>query len=189
MEKMPRMTGARVARVQKKSLERKALKNARRGGRRRPAITLMDPATAKMATAGQRSAPSGTRRSARSAMTAMTKVAAQMMAAALGGVACPGAGAPRQVGGSLRAGAPLRARVLRRLFRHDAAPSLLLRPPLTGAVRVGLPNDLAVTRLPEVLGDFGVANPGIRLEVVCDISTSLLRGLQEGRDQLLQAEA
>lgn len=73
------------------------------------------------------------------------------------------------------------------LFLHDEAVARLFRPHLTGAIHVGLPNDFAVTLLPEVLGEFAAANADIRLEVACDISANLLRGLQEGRHDLIVA--
>lgn len=73
------------------------------------------------------------------------------------------------------------------LFLHDEALSRLLRPILTGTVRVGLPNDFAVALLPEVLADFVATNPDVRLDVTCDISAALLRGLGEGRHDVIVA--
>lgn len=72
---------------------------------------------------------------------------------------------------------------------HDEALSRLLRPAVVGKVRVGLPNDFAVTLLPNVLADFLSTNPGVRLDVVCDISGTLLRGLQDGRHDVIVAMA
>lgn len=70
---------------------------------------------------------------------------------------------------------------------HDEALSRLLRPVVTGTVRVGLPNDFAVTLLPGVLADFIATNPGVQLDVACDISTNLLCGLDEGRHDVVVA--
>ena len=73
------------------------------------------------------------------------------------------------------------------LCLHDEALSRLLRPTVTGSVHVGLPNDFAVALLPTVLADFIDANPGVCLDVVCDISVNLLRGLDEGRHDIIVA--
>jgi DNA-binding transcriptional LysR family regulator len=73
------------------------------------------------------------------------------------------------------------------LCLHDEAVSRLLRPAVSGVIRVGLPNDFAITLLPSVLADFLAANPGIRLDVVCDISSTLLRGLLDGQHDVIVA--
>lgn len=73
------------------------------------------------------------------------------------------------------------------LLLHDEALSRLLRPAVTGAVRVGLPNDFAVSLLPEMLTSFIASNPGVRLDVTCDISLNLLRGLRDGRHDVIVA--
>lgn len=73
------------------------------------------------------------------------------------------------------------------LCLHDEALSRLLRPVVAGAVRVGIPNDFAVSLLPEVLADFGVGHRGVRLDVVCDISANLLRSLEQGRLDVIVA--
>ncbi|MCF3948378.1 LysR substrate-binding domain-containing protein [Acidiphilium iwatense] len=73
------------------------------------------------------------------------------------------------------------------LCLHDEALSRLLQRTVTGAVRVGLPNDFAVTLLPEVLVDFISRNPGVRLDVSCDISLNLLRGLHDGHHDVIVA--
>ena len=73
------------------------------------------------------------------------------------------------------------------LSLHDEALSRLLRPAVVGTVRVGLPNDFAVALLPNVLADFMETNPGVRLDVACDLSSTLLRGLQDGRHDVIVA--
>src|SRR5712692_10444553 len=82
MEKMPNVTNARVANVQKKSLERKAAKKAISAGRRRAASTVTTPAAMNTATTGQNDEPSGASRIANSAMSATRKAAAQIRGAA-----------------------------------------------------------------------------------------------------------
>src|SRR6266853_874849 len=81
MEKMPNVTRARVANVQKKSFERKAWKNAIKAGRRRAASTVTTPAAMNTATTGQNNEPSGASRIPNSAISATTKAVAQMRAA------------------------------------------------------------------------------------------------------------
>lgn len=73
------------------------------------------------------------------------------------------------------------------LLLHDEALSRLLKPALSGVVHVGLPNDFAVMLLPGVLSDFSAIHPGVRLEVACDISAKLLRGLHEGEHDVIVA--
>lgn len=73
------------------------------------------------------------------------------------------------------------------LCLHDEALSRLLRPAVTGSVRVGLPNDFAVTLLPNVLADFIEANPGVCLDIACDISMNLMRGLKDGHHDIIVA--
>src|ERR1700730_1399327 len=81
IEKMPNVTNARVANVQKKSFERKAAKNAINAGRRRAAITVTMPLARNTATTGHNSEPSGARRIANNAMSATANAAAQSNAA------------------------------------------------------------------------------------------------------------
>src|SRR3982074_653665 len=92
IEKMPSVTSARVAKVQKKSLERKAWKKAISAGSRRAASTVTTPLVTKTATTGHSQSPSWARRIAKRAMRAGTKEAAASI----------GAGGPRT--GADRAG-------------------------------------------------------------------------------------
>jgi DNA-binding transcriptional LysR family regulator len=85
------------------------------------------------------------------------------------------------------AGELLASYARRILCLHDEAASRLLRPQVVGAVRFGLPNDFAVTYLPGVLADFIAINPDVRLDVACDISINLLRGLRDGRQDVVMA--
>lgn len=89
---------------------------------------------------------------------------------------------------SLSPAGELLATYARQILRlHDEALSRLLRPAVVGTVRVGLPNDFAFALLPAVLADFLETNPGVQLDVVCDISSTLLRGLQDGRHDVIVA--
>lgn len=89
---------------------------------------------------------------------------------------------------SLSPAGELLATYARQILRlHDEVLSRLLRPAVVGTVRVGLPNDFAVALLPNVLADFLETNPGVQLDVVCDISSTLLRGLQDGRHDVIVA--
>lgn len=64
---------------------------------------------------------------------------------------------------------------------HDEALSLLMKPIAVGSIRVGIPNDFAVSFLQEVLGDFIALEPGVTIDVRCEISATLLHQLQEGK--------
>ncbi|MDH5556311.1 MAG: LysR substrate-binding domain-containing protein [Alphaproteobacteria bacterium] len=66
------------------------------------------------------------------------------------------------------------------LLLHDEAVARVLRPEPAGAVRVGLPNDFAVTLLPGILGEFAMEFPAVSLEVGCALSHSLLDRLSGG---------
>lgn len=56
-----------------------------------------------------------------------------------------------------------------------------------GKVRIGLPNDLAISYLPYVLGNFAKANPNIALDVVSDISRALVNQREANRSDLILA--
>lgn len=79
------------------------------------------------------------------------------------------------------AGETLAGYARRILELHDEALAQLAGPTVTGSVRVGIPNDFAVSFLPRVLSDFLALEPGIAVEVRCEISIALLRELQEGK--------
>src|SRR2546428_1817928 len=95
IEKMPSVTNARVANVQKKSLERNAWKKAINAGSRRAASTVTMPLVTKRAATGHSQAPSGARRIANSAMSAIRKAPPQTMGTA------PPPNPPPQRGGGL----------------------------------------------------------------------------------------
>jgi DNA-binding transcriptional LysR family regulator len=57
---------------------------------------------------------------------------------------------------------------------------VVARPAADGVVRLGLPEDFAAYRLPELLYDFKRARPTLRLDVRCGLSASLQRALEAG---------
>lgn len=73
------------------------------------------------------------------------------------------------------------------LLLHNEALSRIQHSSTAGSVRVGLPNDFAVSLLPEVLTGFIEKNPNVDLDVNCDISRNLLQGLQAGRHDVIVA--
>ncbi len=55
---------------------------------------------------------------------------------------------------------------------------------LTGAVRLGLPDDYADRFLPEILGRFARSNPRVEVSVVCEQSTRLFEMIRAGEVDL-----
>jgi DNA-binding transcriptional LysR family regulator len=82
--------------------------------------------------------------------------------------------------GLTSAGETLTGYARRILLLHDEAVARMMRPEPAGAVRVGLPNDFAVTFLPGILGSFAAEFPDVSLEVGCALSHSLLAALSGG---------
>jgi len=64
---------------------------------------------------------------------------------------------------------------------NDEALGSLAQPALAGHVRVGTPNDFAITFQPRILGRFAERHPGVSLEVSCDLSAHLLEDFAQGR--------
>lgn len=62
----------------------------------------------------------------------------------------------------------------------EEARDVLARPESEGAVRLGIPEDFAAYRLPQLLGNFARARPGLRLDVRADQSKYLRRDLERG---------
>ncbi len=67
------------------------------------------------------------------------------------------------------------------LALNDEAISRLKSPNVGGVVRVGLPNDFAVSLLPTILGGFTSAHEGITLEVDCGISRDLIQDIDQNQ--------
>ena len=63
---------------------------------------------------------------------------------------------------------------------NDEAIGTLTQPALAGHVKVGTPNDFAITFLPRILGRFVDRYPGVTLDVSCDLSVNLLKQFAAG---------
>ncbi len=65
------------------------------------------------------------------------------------------------------------------LCLNDEALGRLIDRHASGPIRVGLPNDFAVSFLPFILGDFSREHAAASLNVECKISAELMHGLQK----------
>ncbi len=61
---------------------------------------------------------------------------------------------------------------------NDQAISSLTQPKVTGHIRLGIPNEFAISFLPDILGKFSNTHPEISLEVTCDLTTNLMQMLK-----------
>lgn len=69
----------------------------------------------------------------------------------------------------------------RRMLRYnDELLAELSEPDLSGAVRLGVPEDFATAHLPGVLAAFTQAHPLVELEVTCDLTLNLLPRFEAG---------
>jgi DNA-binding transcriptional LysR family regulator len=68
------------------------------------------------------------------------------------------------------------------LLLNDEVLSRLITPKVSGCVRIGLPNEFAVSLLPEILGKFAQSHPHVSLEVKCDLSVNLLVRLEKNHE-------
>lgn len=68
---------------------------------------------------------------------------------------------------------------------NDEVITRLTRSSVTGAVRLGVPNEFADSFLPEILGKFAQRYPEVAIEVGCELSTHLLAKLQKGEYDLV----
>jgi len=76
----------------------------------------------------------------------------------------------------------------RRMLRlNDEAVSALIAPQMRGHVRLGIPNEFAISVLPTILARFSQTHPEVTLEVICDLSRNLLQALGEQRFDLVLA--
>ncbi|MFT4277880.1 MAG: LysR family transcriptional regulator [Rhodopseudomonas sp.] len=78
------------------------------------------------------------------------------------------------------AGERLLSYARRLLALAEEARDVVGRPNTEGAVRLGIPEDFALYRLPRLLGSFSRARPGLRLDVRADQSLNLKRDLDRG---------
>jgi len=60
---------------------------------------------------------------------------------------------------------------------NDEAIASIVQPKVAGHIRLGIPNEFAVSVLPQILARFAQSHPGVTLEVSCELSTHLLDGL------------
>lgn len=66
------------------------------------------------------------------------------------------------------------------LHLNDEVIGRLTRAPISGMVRLGVPNEYADSFLPEILGKFAQNYPEVAIEVGCELSTHLVTKLQQG---------
>jgi DNA-binding transcriptional LysR family regulator len=66
------------------------------------------------------------------------------------------------------------------LALEQEARDVVARPVVDGVVRLGIPEDFAAYRLPELLSDFKRARPTLRLDVRCGLSSTLQHALDAG---------
>lgn len=70
----------------------------------------------------------------------------------------------------------------RRLLKlSDEAWASVTRPEEAGSVRLGVPDDYAAFLLPPVLSRFAAAHPLVRVELICEQSTALVKTFADGR--------
>jgi DNA-binding transcriptional LysR family regulator len=71
---------------------------------------------------------------------------------------------------------------------NDEAVADITQTGVTGRIRFGIPSEFAPTLLPQILGRFSKAYPGISLEINCDLSKNLLSEKSDAYDLILALE-
>ena len=71
---------------------------------------------------------------------------------------------------------------------NDEAVADITQTGVTGRIRFGIPSEFAPTLLPQILGRFSKAYPGISLEINCDLSKNLLSENRDAYDLILALE-
>jgi DNA-binding transcriptional LysR family regulator len=71
------------------------------------------------------------------------------------------------------------------LSLEQEAREALARPAGEGIIRLGMPEDFAAYRLPELLSNFIRSRPGLRLDVRCGLSVDMRRALERGELDLV----
>ena len=66
------------------------------------------------------------------------------------------------------------------LALEQEARDVVTRPTADGILRLGIPEDFATYRLPELLSDFARSRPTLRLDVRCGLSVTHQRALERG---------
>ena len=87
-----------------------------------------------------------------------------------------------------RHGESLHHYAVRILGLMEEAVASMCGPPLSGAVRLGLSEDLATTLLSSALDAFLQRNPDVELQIAIGMSGNLFRELDEGRHDLVFAK-
>lgn len=87
-----------------------------------------------------------------------------------------------------RSGEELLRYAVRILDLMDEAVTSVCGPPLSGAVRLGLSEDLAATLLSSALDTFLQRNPEVELQIATGLSGDLFREIDEGRHDLVFAK-
>jgi DNA-binding transcriptional LysR family regulator len=86
-------------------------------------------------------------------------------------------------------GAWLAERARRLLGVNDEIVANFRTPPMVGTVRLGTPDDYALTWLPGILARFAEAHPAVELDVTCLNSNALAERFRDGRlDMTLMTE-
>ena len=78
------------------------------------------------------------------------------------------------------AGERLLSYARRLLTLAEEARDVLREPDSEGAIRLGIPEDFAASRLAKLLGAFSRSHPGLRMDVRADQSKNLSRDLERG---------
>lgn len=73
------------------------------------------------------------------------------------------------------------------LHLNDEVVASLVAPQVRGHIRLGIPNEFAMSVLPNILAQFSKSHQEVTLEVICDLSKNLLQGLEENRFDLVLA--
>ena len=73
------------------------------------------------------------------------------------------------------------------LSLNDEAIANLVRPGVSGRVKLGIPNEFASSVLPRIVRTFARTNPNVTLEVTCELSRPLLQKLRRNEFDLVIA--
>ena len=71
------------------------------------------------------------------------------------------------------------------LSLNDEAISVLVKPSISGNIRLGIPSEFATTVLPKIVGRFSQNYPTVSLDVSCDLSVNLLASRNEHEFDLI----
>lgn len=60
------------------------------------------------------------------------------------------------------------------LMLNDDAISYLVKPDISGRLKIGIPHEFTMSILPQLVGSFSQAHPNITIEIECELSRTLL---------------